>query len=468
VPRPSTQPIFDVFIGYNHRDREQAQLIADLLSAQRLRVWFDQEALAPGEIWAEAMQLAIATVSCGLVVVGPGGLGHWETMEAHALLDRRAIPVVPVILPGVIGEPALPPFLKQRHSVDLRGGITEERLRPLVEVIREVSSSSASVGLKVPQFHFGGVVPPDFFIGRTEELRVAENAVRARQSFLLVGDYRAGKTSFCEALIHRIMGRRHNDLLVGKLNLESCEDLTLNTFLGHTLINMIGEIARQVFGCRYVDLRTPTSLVRQTLAADPAFQSLLNVHQFVLERTLGASDAARSIVAHEFTRITAELLELIANKGWSGYLMIYDEANHLAEELSIGLLMNNLELLSSARLTTVYAASPQMASSFDGLSAYLPRKVRLGAFDSVLELRQLLGRYYHGDASRIDDLPITRGGERRVWQLSKGMPFRIQCLLGYGLDYAHRRHEPKLTPRDVNQAWAMLQQTLPEYFPRES
>lgn len=34
-------------------------------------------------------------------------------------------------------------------------------------------------------FHYGGVVPPDYFIGRTEELELAEQLVRSRQSFLL-------------------------------------------------------------------------------------------------------------------------------------------------------------------------------------------------------------------------------------------------------------------------------------------
>ena len=66
-------------------------------------------------------------------------------------------------------------------------------------------------------------------------------------------------TSFCEALIHRVMATPGNDVLAGKLNLESCLNLTLSTFLGHTLLNMIGEIARQVFACPYSAIRVPGS-----------------------------------------------------------------------------------------------------------------------------------------------------------------------------------------------------------------
>jgi nucleoside phosphorylase len=353
-------------------------------------------------------------------------------------------------------------------------------LRPSSSVIREEtpgnesSPSSSSHGsrspqcaseLRVPQFHYGGVVPPEYFIDRVDELETAERIVRSRQSFLLVGETRAGKTSFCEALIHRVMGRPGNDVLVGKLNLESCQNLTLNTFLGHTLLNMIGETARQVFGCHYSALLVAESPAKQRLSGDAAFRSLMNVHRLVIERIRIKHDApASSLLPQEFVSFTAELLDLIACRGWGNYLMIYDEANHLARDLSIDLLMNNLEVLNTAHLTTAYAASPAMEASFEPLSAYLPRKVHLGPFESVVEMRQLLGRYYYDDVSRTEDLPITEEAERLVWDISLGTPFRIQCLFAYGFASARRAHELRLTSHLVRLAWLKLQKELPQYF----
>ena len=52
---------------------------------------------------------------------------------------------------------------------------------------------------------------------------------------------------FCTKLIHEIMGCRRKDVLATYLNLQQCAKLTLETFLEHTLLNLIGEMARQVF-----------------------------------------------------------------------------------------------------------------------------------------------------------------------------------------------------------------------------
>jgi hypothetical protein len=308
------------------------------------------------------------------------------------------------------------------------------------------------------------VVPPDYFIGRTEELELAEQLVRSRQSFLLVGERRSGKTSFCEALIHRLMGRPGNDVLVGKLNLESCQNLTVAAFLGHTLLNLIGEIARQVFGCHYSTLLLAKSSAKERLSQDPAFVSLLDLHRLILERIRSKKNALDSLLPNEFIAFCAELLDLIAPRGWRSCVMIYDEANHLAKDLSIDLLMNNMEALSSAMIVTAYAASPVMAASFEALSAYLPRRVPIGPFKSHMEMRQLLARYYHNDPNRLGDLPITDDAQELTWEMSRGTPFRIQCLFAFAFGHARRREAHLITTEHIGRALADLKQELPQYF----
>jgi len=132
--------------------------------------------------------------------------------------------------------------------------------------------------VQVPSFHYGGVVPPDYFIGREEELDEASRLIRAGQGLLLVGNRRAGKTSFCTKLIHEIMGRADNDVLAAYLNLQLCLELTLETFLEHTLLNVIGEMARQVFHCKYSDLLAPnpsetSARLREDASSHPSARS---------------------------------------------------------------------------------------------------------------------------------------------------------------------------------------------------
>lgn len=260
------------------------------------------------------------------------------------------------------------------------------------------------------------------------------------------------------------MGKPGNDVLVGKLNLESCQNLTMTTFLGHTLLNLIGEIARQVFGCHYSTLLLPKSAAKERLSQDPGFVSLLDLHRLILERIRSRQDASDSLLPKEFIAFCAELLDLIATRGWHSYVMIYDEANHLAKGLSIDLLMNNMEALSYAKIVTVYAASPVMAASFEALSAYLPRRVRIGPFKSHMEMRQLLARYYHDDPNHLGDLPITDDAQELTWKTSKGAPFRIQCLFAFAFGHARQQEVHLITTEHIDRALADLRQELPQYF----
>ncbi len=70
-----------------------------------------------------------------------------------------------------------------------------------------VPRSPDAVGpLRLPRFHFGSVVPPEFYVDRESELGDALGLIDSGQSFLLVGDRRSGKTSFIRKLIHQFDG----------------------------------------------------------------------------------------------------------------------------------------------------------------------------------------------------------------------------------------------------------------------
>src|SRR5262249_16108956 len=197
-----------------------------------------------------------------------------------------------------------------------------------------------------PRFHYGGVVPPSHFIDRERELTEARECHRARQSFLGVHNHRSGKTSFCKKFIHDLMGRPGNQSLAAYLNLQQLLDLTVESFLEHTLLNLMGEIARQVFNCKYTDLMRPDARVGHPHLRDNlAFSSFAHVFRLVQGRTHARAAALRTA---EFVQFTQDLLEIVRPCGWARFVIVYDEANRLPQELSVDLLVSNEEALNSA------------------------------------------------------------------------------------------------------------------------
>src|SRR5262245_33289488 len=78
---------FDVFLSYNSSDRAQVATIAGYLQAEGLLPWFDQNELAPGEMWQSKLQHDIESVKSCAVIVGPSGVGPWQNLEIQGALQ---------------------------------------------------------------------------------------------------------------------------------------------------------------------------------------------------------------------------------------------------------------------------------------------------------------------------------------------------------------------------------------------
>jgi serine/threonine protein kinase len=297
---------------------------------------------------------------------------------------------------------------------------------------------SSLPGLSMPRFHYGSVVPPPYFIDRDRELAEAQQIIAAGQSFLIVGKHRVGKTSFCHKLIHQLMGSPDNQVLAAYLNLQQLLNLTIETFLEHTLLNLMGEIARQVFRCKYSDLMRPNPAdAHAGLAGDAVFGSFVHIFNLVRRRTQSVQGVSPApLPAQEFVQFTNDLLDLVRRCGWSNFAIFYDEANRLPRELSIDLLVSHAEALNTAGVMSVYVASPVMAEAFRPLYEAFGRELHLGSFASIEDLRRLLARYYFDDASRIADLPVAGEAIELLWNVARGQPFPIQLLAGRSFDLA--------------------------------
>jgi hypothetical protein len=477
-----------IFVSYAHHDKPLVYPELERLDRMGYRMWYD-EGIRPSGDWPEEVAASLARCSLFLVFLSQAALASRNVLnEMHFALNHKspkpflAIHVEEVTIPDSVR------LQIGRIQAILKHAMSEEHyssqlIRWLPTDLLRAATSSASCAvapgafappplpareavIQVPSFHYGSVVPPDYFIGRTEELEEATRLIRAGQGLLLVGNRRAGKTSFCTKLIHEIMGRPGNDVLGAYFNLQQCTHLTLETFLEHTLLNLIGEMARQVFRCRYSDLlRLNPGEGNARLREDHEFIGFVELFDRVKERTHSQSGAQPSpLLASEFIQLSHDLLQILRAKGWRRCAIFYDEANRLPTNLSVDLMESNEETLNRSGLISIYAASPEMEKSFADLRDILGHHLTLGPFRSQEDLRSLLFRYCSQDSESPGDPPAEPKAVELLWKNSRGMPYAIQLLAGQSFRLAHDERCQIVMARHVEAAYHWLQQEKPQLF----
>jgi hypothetical protein len=115
---------FDVFISYDNRDWNEVQKIVQELRNQGLRPWVDKLHLRPGKRWEVEVTRVIKNIPAMAVFLGShGGEKLFRDLEPSHFLNRfkeQELPLIPVILPSVQGEPQFPPFLNSFSYIDFR------------------------------------------------------------------------------------------------------------------------------------------------------------------------------------------------------------------------------------------------------------------------------------------------------------------------------------------------------------
>jgi hypothetical protein len=149
--------VFDVFLSYNSRDRDDVERIARHLARRDLKVWFDEWSLVPGGRFPDGIADGLLRSAACAVFIGPNDLGAWTREEMSVAVNRAATKrnfrLFPVLLPGLEPfEPAdLPPFLATRTWIDLREGPDSERgLRSLTHAILGLPAGSG-IAAQVPE-----------------------------------------------------------------------------------------------------------------------------------------------------------------------------------------------------------------------------------------------------------------------------------------------------------------------------
>jgi GTPase SAR1 family protein len=451
-----------VFISHSDLDRKFVEShVVTTLRAANLETWYSKEDIFGGRHWEREIIKGLESSDWFLVVVSPNAVdSRWVRTEVHWAFEHRTGRIVPVLKDDI--EPIkLHISLPELQFVDFRRPNSEAKAS-LIRVFGELGLSidepkavsiPESAGPPTPQetqsshltsnpalltapltpprarFHCGPSVPADFFIGRMHELEEACELIDGQQSFLIVGQPRAGKTSFCHKLKQMYDGRS-SPMLLSYLNLQQYSKLTIETFLEHTILNMIGEIARKLFACRYVDLKSsdPTDRYPE-LRGDSQFKVFHDLYRHVssLAHDNNSNSQVNSI-SREFVYLTQDLLDICSSRERHGFLMFYDEANRLPLDISGDLLISIGETLSETGVTGAYVASPQMATHFAKVEQLFGSRLAVGPFHDPDEMQQLLSRYYHDDKSYSQSLPISQAALDEMWTRSNGLPFHIQLI----------------------------------------
>ncbi len=493
----------DVFISYSSHENSIAQTVCASLERHRLRCWIAPRNIAPGFDYADAIIEGIEQTGVLLVIVSEAANKSPHVKREVERAASKRIPIIPFRVEDVTLSKGLEFFLSGSHWHDALSEPMEDHVVHLLPALRrllklrdtdDVDSSHGAhqeiasclesdsgqqsalttepmgTPVKAPIFHFGGVVPPAFFIGRMKELEEAERAVCSqrdiRNNILVIGELRSGKTSFGKMLIHRIMQRGSNDVLGVYLNVQQWPKLDVESFYEHTILALFGEISRQVFGVRYNSLASnnPTR-GRDELANDKSFGSFLDIYREVRHRTYADGAVAHeAFQVNEFSDVSNELMSIVREKDWTNCFVFYDEANRLGREESVDMILSHQEALSMSGLTAIYAASPAMVDQQKTLQDAFVHQIRLGPFCSHTEMRQLLARYYFDDNDATTEVPANGEALEELWKMSRGMPFLIQLIAGRSFEIAHHEGDCELSPQHVKDAYARIKAEKPTAF----
>jgi TIR domain len=122
---------FDVFLSYRSPDKESVREIAGLLHSRALRVWWDEEEIPPGALFANELWKAIQRCWAMAVFIGPRLMGGWQEQELLTAVNqqvREGKPVIPIFLPGANPDEIKVPFLDNNSRLVFESSLNDTLL----------------------------------------------------------------------------------------------------------------------------------------------------------------------------------------------------------------------------------------------------------------------------------------------------------------------------------------------------
>ncbi|MCY7353320.1 MAG: TIR domain-containing protein, partial [Cytophagaceae bacterium] len=211
----------NIFLSYNRKNGPFVAQIATQLRSLNMgmtgEMFFDQDNLDAGQVWADKIQEALVNCDACVVFIGEQGIGNWqrkEVLEAINLLEKRgaAFRIIPVIVPHSNREnvqKSFPWFLSDIQWIEFIGPSDSDAFLKLVEALRTGSSISFPFDKDAKPYkglESFGIDDAAFFFGRSFDinrvfyyhLRLASSGF-GKRFLAIVGSSGSGKSSFARA-----------------------------------------------------------------------------------------------------------------------------------------------------------------------------------------------------------------------------------------------------------------------------
>ncbi len=105
----------DIFISYSSKDREQADLLTELLASAGLSVWIDQSGIEAASSWSEEIVNALDGCKAFIVMLSPNSIESKNVVREVALAFEKNKKILPLDL-----EPVSLPASMQYHLAGLQ------------------------------------------------------------------------------------------------------------------------------------------------------------------------------------------------------------------------------------------------------------------------------------------------------------------------------------------------------------
>lgn len=311
-------------------------------------------------------------------------------------------------------------------------------------------------------------------LDRTSELRKLQGIVLSRQeNMLLTGPHGIGKTCLLRKFRATIAAEKKPQFLLVELEMLGMT-ATPKEFLADLLLKLFAVAYNCMTGKPFSNLLRSNSSHRdvsstltpvighlldlyRSVKARESSSSLLDTH--IIGATLGltakkeerieASWATGELSTGEQLLIAYELLEILADKGYSRVIVFGDEANHVSPDIEIELYRSNFEAFSARNLQFVFTGNPTLIDKIPHFHELFPNVMELTGFTDQRIIDELLDTYCGILASEGAAVSFPIETRDFLWKISKGIPREVQRVCRAAIDYALENEEHKISPAIV-------------------
>lgn len=130
-----------VFFSYSHADAIVVRAVASALEKHHVRVWIDQQELRVGDRLFDEIRSGLTNANAFVFFASKSAVeSRWTSHEvefaaARRITESNAAPVIPVVLDDV----QLPPYLRDVLYIDLRDGNIEAAAARIAAAVHRVT-----------------------------------------------------------------------------------------------------------------------------------------------------------------------------------------------------------------------------------------------------------------------------------------------------------------------------------------